>query len=162
MIPRGWRLQGSAPADDAVALPAAGVATLKARRSDPAGFGTLMQDFAAEEVRGKRLRLGATIEGRGVRGWSGLWMPVDGPRGEILAFDNKQDRPITGDAASARHAVVLGVPGDAAAVAFRMLLEGAGELLITEVEIETVGEDVPTTAAPFELPGRPQNLGFVE
>lgn len=162
MIPRGWRLQGSAPADYAVALPAAGVATLKARGPDPAGFGTLMQVFAAEEVRGKRLRLGATIEARGVRGWSGLWMRVDGARRELLAFDNMQDRPITGDAPPARYVVVLDVSCDAAAVAFGVLLEGAGEVSITEVAVETVGGDVPTTAAPLELPARPQNLGLVE
>lgn len=162
MIPRGWRLQGSAPTEYAVALPVAGVATLKARGPEPAGFGTLMQDFAAEEVLGKRLRLAATIEARGVRGWCGLWMRVDGPRREILAFDNMQDRPITGDAAPARHAVVLDVPGEAATVAFGVLLEGAGEMSITEVAVETVGDDVPTTAPPCRLPTQPQNLGFVE
>ncbi len=79
-----------------------------------------------------------------------------------LAFDNMQDRPITGDAPHARYAVVLDVSCDAAAVAFGVLLEGAGEVSITEVAVETVGGDVPTTAAPLELPARPQNLGLVE
>ena len=46
--------------------------------------------------RGKRIRLSGHARSKDVSDWAGLWMRVDGPKGEPLAFDNMQQRPIKG------------------------------------------------------------------
>lgn len=161
-MPRGWRLLGRAPEHYTVETRAPGTATLRSRVDAPRGFGTLMQTFSADDVRGRRLRLSATVETRGVRHWSGLWMRVDGARKRILAFDNMQDRPLVGDTAPTRHAVVLDVPDATRAVAFGVILDGAGEVSIGAVAVEVVGADVPTTDTLPELRAGPQNLDFAE
>jgi hypothetical protein len=56
------------------------------------------------------------------------------------------------------HALVLDVAA-AATIAFGAGLSGAGELLVSKLAFEEVGEDVPVTAGPHR-PRQPQNLDF--
>jgi hypothetical protein len=102
-LPAGWIRAGSKPADYEMAVDAAAgrtgaAAFIKSRTVTPAadGFGTLMQSFTAAEYRGKRLRLSGYVKATGISNWAGLWMRVDGPTGQPLAFDNMQGRPIKG------------------------------------------------------------------
>ena len=99
-LPEGWGLKGSHPDDyeagitpDAIDGKAA--AYLRARVAS-SGFGTIMQQFKADAYRGQRLRLAALVRSEGVERWAGLWMRVDGPGRHSLAFDNMQNRGITG------------------------------------------------------------------
>ena len=56
----------------------------------------MMQEFAAINYRGKKVALSAYVKSEDVTGWSGLWMRVDGQDDKVLAFDNMQNRRITG------------------------------------------------------------------
>jgi hypothetical protein len=72
-------------------------------------FGTTMQMFSAEKYKGKRVRFTATVKTAGVTGQAGLWLRVDGPSHQVLAFDNMDNRPIVGTTSWTRYDVVLDV-----------------------------------------------------
>jgi hypothetical protein len=165
--PAGWILAGE-PRDDydvgveKGALPSGkSSAFIRNRVPAPAGFGTLMQTFAATRYRGKRLRLSALVRSANVGAWAGLWMRIDCPDQEVCAFDNMQNRPIKGTSAWKRYQVVLDVSQQAEAIAFGVLQSGAGQTWIGELKLEVVDRTVPTTNLdPRELSPEPTNLDF--
>jgi len=163
-LPEGWFMAGSHPKDyEAGVTPDAmdgrAAAYLRAKGASE-GFGTMMQQFKADAYRGQRLRLSALVRSEDVERWAGLWMRVDGTNRSSIAFDNMQNRAITGTTDWTRHAVVLDVPEhESAKIAFGVLLNGPGKLWIADVKIEPVGADVPTTGA-RPLQDHPINLDF--
>jgi hypothetical protein len=161
----GWFMAGSHPAQyahDIVTEPESGRRMARIRYAapgEPSGFGTLMQMFQSGDRRGRRMRFSAEVRTTDVLGWLGLWMRVDGANQRSLAFDNMQNRSVTGTTGWHRHDVVLDVPDRAAAIAFGVLLAGRGEGCISGVRFEEVGADVPTTGGPSKsLPTGPENL----
>jgi hypothetical protein len=167
-VPRGWLLSGTKPAEYEVGVDADQTyqkhasAFLKSRQASVAGFGTLMQQFAAEQYLGKRVRISGAVKSDEVKGWAGLWMRVDKGK-EVVAFDNMQDRPIKGTTDWQRYEVVLEVPADATGISFGILLDGAGEVWLSSTKFEIVGLDVPTTSlGEKKLPDNPVNLEFAE
>jgi hypothetical protein len=167
-VPRGWLLSGTKLAEYEVGVDADQTyqkhasAFLKSRQASVAGFGMLMQQFAAEQYLGKRVRISGAVKSDEVKGWAGLWMRVDKGK-EVVAFDNMQDRPIKGTTDWQRYEVVLEVPADATGISFGMLLDGAGEVWLSSTKFEIVGLDVPTTSlGEKKLPDNPVNLEFAE
>lgn len=167
--PEGWIAAGAAPrdyemgTDKAVSLNGKASAFLRAAKPTPAGFGTLMQIFRAEDFRGKRVRLSAQVQSRDVVEWAGLWMRVDGKGDRPKAFDNMQRRPIRGTTPFTEYQVVLDVAADAEAIAFGILLDGAGALWMNAVRFEIVDKNVPVTGGPHsDLNEKPKNLDFAE
>jgi hypothetical protein len=166
-MPRGWFAAGSHPAEYEMGLdpgtgPARGGAAYIKAGEKPQGFATLMQSFKADAYRGKRLRFSAAVRAAGIEQWAGLWMRVDGSTEQMLAFDNMQNRPITGTRDWETHAVVLDVPEQSGRVALGILLAGAGQVWMAEARVESVGLDVPTTDTRAVLPDHPENLSFDE
>ena len=168
--PRGWILAGTAPAeyetrvDTDHAYQGHPSALLKSKQARTTGFGTLMQQISAGQYEGKRVRLSGVVKSEEVTGWAGLWMRVDKEK-EVLAFDNMQDRAITGTGDWQRYNVVLDVPRDATGISFGMLLTGAGEVWLSGMKFEVVGLDVPTTnmtGKDGHAPSEPVNLDFTE
>jgi hypothetical protein len=86
------------------------------------------------------------VKSEGVKSWTGLWKRMDKDKGAPLASDNMQDRPITGTADWKNCAVVLDVPDGATGIFFGMMIHGTGNVWMSDVKVETVGTDVPTTA----------------
>ena len=173
--PHGWYLAGSKPAEyetgvDAQTTYAGQVsAYLKAKKPVVDGFGTLMQDFHAKDYVGKRVRFSAFVKSEDVESWAGLWMRVDQGEGatpRVLAFDNMSTRPIKGTADWTNYAVVLDVPDGATGIFFGVMVNGAGSVWMSDVKVETVGMDVPTTAlatgTSASRPDAPTNLDFHE
>jgi hypothetical protein len=119
-----------------------------------------MQTIAADDYRGRRVRLRAELAATGVDGWAGLWLRVDGPAGRINAFDNCQDRPVAVDSGYAVYEVVLDVVIDSERLAFGVLLSGSGAVDIANVALDHVSDTVPVTAR--MLPKTPVNLDFAE
>ena len=148
--PLGWYLAGSKPAeyesgvDKQVQYNAHPSAYLRSKAAVSEGFGTLMQDFRAEQYAGKRVRLTAFVRSEGVQKWAGLWMRVDKGR-DSVAFDNMQNRPITGRNEWREYSVVLDVPQNATGIFFGVLLSGSGEVWVNSVKLEAVGPEVPIT-----------------
>jgi hypothetical protein len=155
-VPSGWIAAGRTPRDYqfSVEQTARGTcAVIRARKKRPADFGTLMQEFRADDYRGKRVRLSASIEREHFEGKCALWLRVDGDERRVLAFES---RPIESNEWT-RYQVVLDVGEAATQIAFGVLLDGSGAARLGEVAFDTVSADVPLTA-----PRGPRNLAFEE
>jgi hypothetical protein len=170
-VPQGWYMAGSKPTDYETGVDKQQThnghpsAYLKAKKVEIEGFGTLMQDFRADRYVGKRLRFSASVKSEGLQNWAGLWMRVDQGKGAPLAFDNMQDRPIRGTEDWGEYAVVLDVPEQATGIFLGVIVNGAGTVWMTDVKVEAVGTDVPTTATGMGTsaaprPDGPTNLNF--
>jgi hypothetical protein len=118
---------------------------IRSVKNPPSDFGTLMQMFMPVDFRGKRVRLSAWNRTENVEKWCGLWMRVDGPDREYLAFDNMQSRPIVGSTDWTRYEVVHDCASNAGALAFGILLVGNGAAWLDDVAFDLVGNDVPST-----------------
>jgi hypothetical protein len=132
------------------------------RRTD--GTGTMMQDIAPDDYLGKRVRFSGYVRARGVKNWAGLWMRVDSqtnPRGcgEMLAFDNMEDRPIMGSSEWTRYDVVLDVAKEAKGIAFGILLKGEGTVWLSGASFEVVGTEVASTNT-WGRESKPANPNF--
>jgi hypothetical protein len=159
----GWRASGSHPQDYEMGTDAqvrrSGKASgfIKSKPSQQAGFGTWMQNIKADDYRGKRLRLSGFVKVEKVEESAHLWMRVDGAQGELLSFDNMDNRPISGTTNWKRHDIVLDVPANAFMIAFGLLLAGKGQAWFDDLTLEEVGQDVASTDV---YASRPVNLDF--
>lgn len=116
-----------------------------------------MQEVDAFRYRGTRVRLTASIKAVEVGNWAGMWMRVDGPSRRGVSFDNMSDRPIRGTVAWRPYEIVLDVPADSEVIAFGVLLNGTGEVLVDDVRVDGVGKAQRARPA---LALEPTNLGF--
>lgn len=133
---------------------------LRSRRPGAEGFGTMMQMFKADIYRNKRMSFSAVVKSVDVENWAGLWMRIDGPSERTLGFDNMQNRPIKGTTDWQRYVVVLDVPTESINIAFGVLLDGPGQVCLSDVQFNEVGLDVPTTNMSATKVAQPGNLDF--
>jgi hypothetical protein len=171
-VPRGWYLAGSKPQDYKTGVNDAEynghrAAYLQSTASAPSGFGTLMQDFRADNYVGKRVRFSAMLKTENVADWAGIWMRIDKNTGssspKMLVLDNMHDRLVKGTEDWKMCKVVLDVPKDATGIFIGLTLNGSGNVMLSDAKIETVGLDVEPTAKPFAerpIPPAPTNLDF--
>lgn len=165
---QGWTVTGQHTEGYKVSVDQAEVHTGKASAVlqsislSATGFITLMQMFGAQNYLGKRLKLTAFVKGGNVGGWAGLWMRVDGNGGEMLKFDNMQNRPIKGNCEWNQYQVVLDIPQEAHGIAFGVLLSGPGKVWSDQFRFEVVDTRTPTTDEDEGevLPPEPVNLDF--
>lgn len=166
--PHGWFLAGSKPSefeagvDPGHAYQSHRSAYLRSKQLSVDGFGTLMQQFTAEQYLGKRVRLSGLVRSQEVAKWAGLWVRVDSGK-DVVAFDNMQNRPIKGTTEWHRYEVVLEVPKNATGIALGILLTGAGEVWMNGARFDVVGPDVAVTGSHHaRIPDNPMNLDFAE
>jgi len=150
-IPIGWHRAGSYPqdyemgVDQEVTFQGKASGYLKSKIVSK-GFGTLMQMYKAKKYLGKRLCYSGYVKSKDVEEWAGLWMRVDGPEpNKSLSFDNMYDRPIKGSTDWTNYKIVLDVPDQSTNIAFGILLHGAGQVWLTNGNIEVVAKDEPTS-----------------
>jgi hypothetical protein len=152
--PTGWFMAGSKPADFETAVDAQTVynskpsAYMKSKKPSIDGFGTLMQNFMADEYLGKRVRFNAFVKSDGLQDWVGLWMRVDKGAGadtKMLAFDNIMDRPIKGTTGWQNYEVVLDVPPEARVSSLGFLLSGTGTVWLNSADFQIVPTTIPVT-----------------
>ena len=163
-LPQPWFKNGAPPAAKEclggvdAALEAQGTPNLTLRcDATVEGFVGVMQGFAADDYRGKRVRLSALVRSAEVEGWGGLWMRVDA-EGKSVAFDNMQQRPIKGTQGWTPASVVLDVAENAEAISFGTLMSGKGQLWISKLSFDEVGTDVPVTSVSRPKETKPRNL----
>lgn len=164
--PPGWIVAGNAPThyvfavDTATPVSGSKSASITAKpTATSGGFGTLMQMIAANDYRGSRLRLSGYLRTANANR-SQMWMRVDGPNHEVLAFDNMDSRPVTGTTQWRRYDIVLDVPQSSVDFAFGFLLAGGGKVWGADFQLEKVGTAVPVTSQETILPPQPRNLNF--
>ena len=112
------------------------------------GFGTLMQDSKPDKFLGKRVRMIGFMKSENVTDWAGFWLRVDQAGSQqALAFDNMQDRAITGTTDWKKYEIVLDVPKNASRLAYGALLSGTGQIWFDRLTFEIVDKSVKTTGA---------------
>jgi hypothetical protein len=123
-----------------------------------------MQTFSAESFRGKRVRMSGFVSAKDVADWAGLWMRIDGPKSQMLGFDNMQQRAVKGTRDWQKYEIVLDVPDEASEIAFGLLLTGKGQVWMDDLKFEVVGKEVPTTGSGPQKQSSPTpaNLDFEE
>jgi hypothetical protein len=170
-VPRGWFAPSAtkdyeATVDSKVSRSGKACASIRSISATPKNWGNLMQSFAANDYRSKRVRLTGYVKTRNATG-AQFWLRVDGKdrnsTGNSLAFDNMVDRPVVGTADWTKCELVLDVPDDAATINLGCMLFGTGMLWFDDLTFEVVGKDVPVTdmyRGRFKLLDAPQNLDF--
>jgi beta-lactamase regulating signal transducer with metallopeptidase domain len=110
-------------------------------------FGTIMKTMLPGDYLGKRIRMSAFIKTENIYGWAGMWMRVDGKSGpgQVLAFDNMQNRPIKGTTPWQKYEIVMDVSEEAANIALGVLLHGQGKVWLDEVKFDIVDNQMPTS-----------------
>jgi erythromycin esterase-like protein len=104
-----------------------------------AGFGVATATFPVKEAVGKRIRFSGYIKTEGVtNGYAGLWWRVDGESG-VLAFDNMEDRGVTGTTDWKRFVIELPVAADAKNINFGALFTGSGTAWFDGLSVEVDG-----------------------
>lgn len=165
-LPHGWYAAGSGHDNYEFSLDTdhfhSGKASGKitAKTKSPQGFGTLLQDFSADQYRGKRMKFSAFVKSENVAGWAGLWMRVEGAGQDVLGFDNMKNRPITGTNDWSEYSIVLDVPQDAKLIGFGMLLSGEGSVWLDDASFDEVSTDTPVTNMEKPYRQEPVNLSF--
>jgi erythromycin esterase-like protein len=123
---------------------------LKKASAGGADFGVATASFPVKDAAGKRARFSGYIKTEGVtEGFAGLWWRVDGASG-VLAFDNMQDRGVTGTTDWKRYVVELPVAADAKNVNFGALFSGRGTAWFDGLSVELDGKPYANTGA-FDL-----------
>ena len=169
-IPKGWFPSGSNNAefeigiDNTVFQNGNSCAYIKSKSPKENEFGNLMQTINAENYLGKRLQLSGYIKSEDIKGWSGMWMRIDGEDNKTLGFDNMQDRAITGTTDWNKYKIVLDIPPNSKAINYGVLLGGLGKVWFDNLIIVEVDTSVPVTNLRKEriLPVEPINMDFEE
>lgn len=152
---QGWALTGSRPdayevkCDDVTSDCGAPILRTRALTTEPFGTGALTHTESAVAWRGRRVELKGELRAGRIDGWAGLWVRVDGKDGQVLAFDNMQNRPLKGTGGYAWYSVVLDVPTHAEKLFFGVLLHGPGGVWVRELQFN----EAPVEAATTDLVG---------
>lgn len=129
----------------------------------PKAFIALNQTFSANDYRGKRVRFAGNIKTENVQKWAGFWLRADNAKSAIVAFDNMQNRGISGTSDWKPGEIVIDIPDDAETLFLGLILDGAGKVWTNGLVFEIVDSSVPVTAQRKpDLPKAPQNLNFTE
>ncbi len=93
------------------------------------GFETIMQYCSAKNYLGTRIKMTGYIKSENVAQWAGMWLRIDSKmQGEILGFDNMQDRPIIGNSDWTKCEIVMDVPMESITLKFGALISGTGKI----------------------------------
>ena len=170
-MPKGWYMSGGAPKDYDCRLDTSEFHSgtrsvfVKNKVEKPADFGTLMQNFEADEYLGKRLEITFWVKTKNVKGMVAPWMRVDDKSGETIAFDNMCERFIKGTTDWNQYSIVLDVPPDSSGIYFGIIISGKAQLWLDDIEVKEVSKKVAVTNCrcySYKTPKGPQNLNFEE
>lgn len=106
-------------------------------------WATFLQNATPVPFRGGRVRYRGWLRTSDVAsGWAGLWLRVDGPDHEVLAFDNlgqvPPDRSLKGTNDWTQVEIVLPVAAEAVTLAFGVVLVGDGVLWADDLSFEAL------------------------
>lgn len=129
--------------DYGVALPTAAHPTasvfLKTKPGGSKGKGSVGQAFLADDYRGKRLRLSGLLKTEQVEGATGVFLQAEGAS-ETLRSANMQQQPLQGTHDWTPCALEIDVPTESISLALGLMLLGMGQVWLTDVRLEVVGE----------------------
>lgn len=153
-LPAGWTLSGTDPQNYKVQTKRVDGNTLlfiaqiePVEGQETIGFGSVGQVIGAGKFVGKRIQLSALMKVSNVPDWSwaGLWMRIDGSDETFVAFDNMYERRLNGTTGWVECSIVLDVSVESAQIAFGILLHGAGEAAVNNMQLSIVSEEINPT-----------------
>ena len=165
-IPAGWQAVTDGSGEYSVSADVArrdggqgyAGATIKANVASPRGSAMLAQSVRADAYRGKRVRLTGFLKTIGVNeGTAVLFMRVDG-EGTVQSSDFMENRPLMLTTDWGRQEIVLDIPRNAVGFTYGFMLGGSGQAWLDDVQLDLVGNDVPTTGRPGGLYPVPKTL----
>jgi hypothetical protein len=133
-------------------------AVIRSLSDKPGTSAKLMQYFLAEKYRGRRLRFSGWIRSENITASCSLWMRID-ENTRLLIFAHSSALAGTND--WTQRQVVLDVDEEATLISIGVAIAGAGTAWISDIALEIVGIDIPTTAT-RNIPLEPRNLNFSE
>ena len=156
---RPWYLGGAGYevlVDTTTAASGSNSARITYESGDGFGVGTLR--FPIEEARGRKVRYTGRIRTDAVTdGYAGLWWRVDGPgQRNVLAFDNMDDRGVTGTTEWTLCNIELDVDTLAVNINFGFLLTGKGTAWFDALEVELDGVVYTDSLVPPFVPNEEQ------
>ena len=181
-LPSGWKRTPGGKADRYLIYVASEVkhggkasASIKFNCGDDQyPWASLGQPIAADEYRGKRVRLSGWLKTANA-GEASLWMRIDGER-HRLVFDDMSDLTVSGTTGWKMNSVILDVPNDAKNIFLGVFLIGKGQAWADDLTFEVVDRNIavtktvssketePDDPAYAKIPKatikRPVNLGF--
>ncbi len=110
---------------------------------DETEFGSIGQIIAADEYRGKRVRLSGWLRTENAHA-GGFWMRVDGDL-RSLGFDNMMDRSVRDTTDWKEYSVVLEVPDNAVNIVIGALIVGKGQIWVDDLRMEIVDLNIAST-----------------
>lgn len=139
-IPQSWSAvnQGySYVVDNSEKVDGRNSARISAQVGHP-DFGALVQCIAADQYADSRIKFSGYIKTSNVssKGYAGVWFRVDGPGGEMLAFDNMSGRGVTGTRAWRRYDINLPVSADAVRLCYGVLVIDEGTAWFDRLNLE--------------------------
>lgn len=148
-LPKGWLRSGGNPGDydmdvDHLISYNGKASGRISSKGTARGSGVMMQMIKADDFRGKRVRLSGYLKTSFLGKYTTFFLRTDGP-GYYLNFDNMQDRRIFGAKNWQKYELVIDVPEESLAIAFGIVLDGEGQVWIDDLQLEIVGQDVPST-----------------
>ena len=163
--PAGWTLECQPEQSYALSSQAASGGKLAVLQSqaDTPRYALVYQTVDAVPWRKLRLSWSAQLQCRQVQGWAALWMRVESAEGEVLAFDNMQDRPARGDTQPQRLGLEMQIPPQADRLVFGFLLSGRGLVKVDQGKFQVMGGALPAYTERKKLrgwPALPANLDF--
>lgn len=171
-IPKYWYLSGSLPGsykagiDNTVFRKGNKSILIESLEKNIEGFATVMQTCNARDYLGTTVKMTGYIKSENVASWAGMWLRVDSADTHVsLAFDNMQDRPVTGTSDWTKYEIVLDVPKESGTLNFGVLLSGTGKIWVDNFSFEIVGnkpDAILTGMDLINIPERPENLSFEE
>jgi len=150
-LPVGWRRNPESNVDRFTigvdtSIKHSGHASASLKRTcgnDGDSYAALQQPIAADDYRGKRIRLTGWLKTSDVSS-AALWMRVDSDR-TVLAFDNMENRFVKGTSDWKMYSLVLDVPVDAKNIWIGALLSGKGQTWVDDFKLEVVDETIAST-----------------
>ncbi len=109
----------------------------KMRTSPGAGaFGVATGSFPADAVKGKKLTFAGWVRTDNLTdGWAGLWWRADGPKNEVLAFNNMQQTGPKGTTDWTRYEFSLNIPEQTTNINFGVIMPGSGTAWFDDLEV---------------------------
>jgi hypothetical protein len=111
---------------------------IKSKNANLKSFGTMMQVYAAQQYRGKRVRMSAFVKTDNVIKGSALWMRVDSPNYHNASYGSMEKRSIWGTRDWKEYEVVLDVPDDCELITLALVLSGTGQVWINNIKLQEV------------------------
>lgn len=106
-----------------------------------------MQTFSSAGLRGGRISLSAYVKTQLIRGSAYMWLRADGPGGKAIAWDDMNERKVSGITDWTRYDLVLEVPPEAHQIACGVVMAGKGRIWVDDVCFQSAGKEDSEVAA---------------